>query len=33
LRHIAGPQPEARQEQDDRAVTPPHDPFAITRSD
>ena len=33
LRHVAGPQPEARQEQDDRAITPARDGFAITCSD
>ena len=33
LRHVAGPQPEARQEQDDRAVTPARNGVAITGSD
>jgi hypothetical protein len=28
LRHVASPQPEARQEQDDRAITPARNHFA-----
>jgi hypothetical protein len=28
LRHVAGPQPQARQEQDDRAITPARNAFA-----
>jgi hypothetical protein len=33
LRHVAGPQPEARQEQDDRAITPARNDFAIACGD
>jgi hypothetical protein len=33
LRHVAGPQPEARQEQDDRAITPARNNFAIACRD
>ncbi|MGH6783845.1 MAG: hypothetical protein ACREBP_04390, partial [Sphingomicrobium sp.] len=33
MRHVACPQPEACQEQDDRAVTPAHSRFAITCRD
>jgi hypothetical protein len=33
LRHVAGPQPEARQEQDDRAITPARNAFAIACRD
>ena len=33
MRHVAGPQPEARQEQDDRAITPARNDFAIAGRD
>jgi hypothetical protein len=33
LRHVAGPLPEARQEQDDRAITPAGNDFAIACRD
>ncbi|MGZ9112384.1 MAG: hypothetical protein ACXW3X_15225 [Rhodoplanes sp.] len=33
MRHVAGPQPEARQEQDDRTITPARNAFAIACRD
>ena len=33
MRHVAGPQPEARQEQDDRAITPARNDFAVACRD
>ncbi|SPJ17220.1 hypothetical protein SBBP2_2600004 [Burkholderiales bacterium] len=33
MRHVAGPQPEARQEQDDRAIAPARNDFAIACRD